>query len=90
MIDLCIMKIASVADIRNHFHQVSAWIENGESVEILKRGRPFARLIPATPEEFIPVKVDWEAQAKSIWRGRRFSADQVREMGKFEQEGEQG
>ena len=41
------MKTATVADLRNNFRRVSAWIENGELVEIVKRGRAFARLVPA-------------------------------------------
>jgi prevent-host-death family protein len=48
MIHFSIMKIATVADLRNHFRRISAWIEDGEAVEIVKRGKPFARLVPAT------------------------------------------
>jgi antitoxin (DNA-binding transcriptional repressor) of toxin-antitoxin stability system len=40
------MKTATVADLRNHFAQVSHWIENGEKVEIRKRGKVFAVLTP--------------------------------------------
>jgi antitoxin (DNA-binding transcriptional repressor) of toxin-antitoxin stability system len=38
------MRRASVADLRNHFRRISAWIEDGEVVEIVRRGRAFARL----------------------------------------------
>jgi len=41
------MKVATVADLRNHFARVSQWIEDGEKVEIRKRGRAFATLAPA-------------------------------------------
>lgn len=84
------MKTASVADLRNHFRRVSAWIENGEAVEIVKRGRAFARLVPAAHIPSKPVKVDWAAQAREIWRGRVFSAAEVEEMKAFEREGEEG
>jgi antitoxin (DNA-binding transcriptional repressor) of toxin-antitoxin stability system len=40
------MKVATVADLRNRFAQVSHWIENGERVEIRKRGKAFATLSP--------------------------------------------
>ncbi len=40
------MKTATVADLRNHFPQVFRWIEEGESVEVTKRGRVVARLVP--------------------------------------------
>ncbi len=36
----------NVRDLRNRFSPVSDWIEQGETVEILKRGRPFAHLMP--------------------------------------------
>jgi antitoxin (DNA-binding transcriptional repressor) of toxin-antitoxin stability system len=41
------MKVATVADLRNHFARVSQWIEEGEKVQIRKRGKVFATLTPA-------------------------------------------
>lgn len=84
------MKTATVADLRNNFRRVSAWIENGETVEIVKRGRPFARLVPPVSGKEAPPKVDWAAQRKAIWGGRVFSAAEVKAMEDFEQEGEEG
>jgi len=43
------MKTATVRDLRNRFPRVAAWIKEGEPVEITKAGKPFARLVPATP-----------------------------------------
>lgn len=40
------MKTATVRDLRNEFCRLSKLLEAGESVQILKRGRPFARIIP--------------------------------------------
>jgi prevent-host-death family protein len=45
------MKTATIRDLRNHFPRVAAWIDNGEPVEITKSGKPFARLVPVTPEK---------------------------------------
>ena len=85
------MKTASVADLRNHFRRVAAWIENGEIVQIIKRGKAFARLVPIAAESTPkPVKVDFAAQRKAIWGGRTFSAVEVKTMEEFEHEGEQG
>ncbi len=51
------MKVASVADLRNRFARVSRWIEEGEKVEIRKRGKVFATLSPAkVPRKR---KVEW-------------------------------
>jgi antitoxin (DNA-binding transcriptional repressor) of toxin-antitoxin stability system len=84
------MKTATVADLRNHFRRVSAWIENGEAVEILKRGRAFARLMPVVESTAMPVKVDFAARRKAIWGGRVFSAAEVQAMRDSELDGEQG
>jgi antitoxin (DNA-binding transcriptional repressor) of toxin-antitoxin stability system len=89
MIDLCIMKTATVADLRNHFRRISAWIEGGEPVAIVKRGKLFAKLIPA-PEERPRNKVDFKAQRKRIWGRRVFSSDEVQAMNQAEAEGEEG
>lgn len=74
------MKTASVRELRNQFSKVSKWLEAGETVQILKRGKPVARLTPepqqktflgACPSPFPipddiddPVDVEWEAAKK--------------------------
>ena len=73
------MKTATVRDLRNEFRRLSKWLEKGEVVQILKRGKPFARMVPEpTARTFVgacrsvvplphdiddPVSIDWEAQA---------------------------
>ena len=74
-------KTATVADLRNNFRRVSAWLENGESVEIVKRGRRFARLVPAaavSPE--VTIKVDFAAQLRVVWGQRVFSDGEIEAM----------
>jgi antitoxin (DNA-binding transcriptional repressor) of toxin-antitoxin stability system len=51
------MKTATIADLRNHFPKVFRWIEEGESVNLTKRGKVVAQLIPKRPEP--PKKVEW-------------------------------
>jgi len=85
------MKTATVADLRNRFRRVSAWIENGEVVEIVKRGKTFARLVPApkaAPNKL--VKPDIMARLRRTWKGRVFTAAEVKAMREAELEGEQG
>lgn len=41
------MRTASVRDLRNSFARISRWLEAGETVEVTKRGRTFARIVPA-------------------------------------------
>jgi antitoxin (DNA-binding transcriptional repressor) of toxin-antitoxin stability system len=45
------MKVATVADLRNRFARVSQWIEDGEKVQIRKRGKVFATLSPAAKKK---------------------------------------
>jgi antitoxin (DNA-binding transcriptional repressor) of toxin-antitoxin stability system len=82
MIDLSIMKhkTATVADLRNNFRRVSAWLENGESVEIIKRGRRFARLVPAVATSEKPIKVDFAAQLRTVWGQKVFSDFEIETM----------
>lgn len=48
---------ATVRDLRNRFAEVAKWIEDGERVNITRRGSVFAVLAPAQPEK--PRKMDW-------------------------------
>ncbi len=85
------MKTATVRDLRNHFPRVAAWIADGQPVEITKAGKPFARLVPATPETPRKlVKPDIMARLKAVWGDRVFSAKDVAEMRAAELEGEDG
>ena len=61
------MKTASIRDIRHDFARVLNWIEDGEQVEITKRRRVVARLVPVKPKA---KKVEWpdfEARRKKIF-----------------------
>ena len=40
------MKTATVRDLRNNFARLSKWLEQGETIEIVKRGKPVANLVP--------------------------------------------
>ena len=76
------MKRATVADLRNHFRRVSSWIEDGETVQIVKRGRPFALLTasPQNAEGYARAKPDIMAQLKATWGDKVFSMEEVRAM----------
>jgi antitoxin (DNA-binding transcriptional repressor) of toxin-antitoxin stability system len=70
------MKTATVRDLRNEFGRISKWLERGETVQVVKRGLPFARIVPESkPRTFVgacpgtlphdldaPVGVGWDAE----------------------------
>ena len=72
------MKTATVRDLRNQFNRISKWLEAGEPVQIIKRGKPFARVVPEPhaktfvgacpsavplpPDVDEPVAVSWDAE----------------------------
>jgi antitoxin (DNA-binding transcriptional repressor) of toxin-antitoxin stability system len=85
------MKTANVADLRNNFATIAAWIAEGETVAIHKRGKPFAELVPARAGggRTLP-KVDFAGRLKEIWGDRVFSDEEVAAMRAAELEGEEG
>jgi antitoxin (DNA-binding transcriptional repressor) of toxin-antitoxin stability system len=94
------MKTASVASLGKNFRILSSWLDDGETVQITKRGRAYARLmpevvsVPAKPaEKTMPEKEeppvvwpDFAARRKAIWGDRVFSKEEVREMREYEYE----
>jgi prevent-host-death family protein len=62
------MKTATVADLRNHFSDISRLIHNGEKITITKRGLPFAVLSPLQKRKSHPM--EWPDRAE--WRKRVF------------------
>lgn len=87
------MKTATVADLRNHFPKVAAWVAEGHTIAITRRGRTVANLVPPTPAASpVPFKMpDFRAQAKAIWGNRPpMTAAEVKAMDDFMNEGQQG
>ena len=84
------MRTATVADLRNDFRRLSALIDEGETVEITKRGKVFARLVPAVDAPSGKMKPDWAGQIKEAWGNRVFTSAEVAEMRRAELEGEEG
>ena len=56
------MRTATVANLRNEFPKVFAWIEAGEEIAITRRGRIVANLIP--PKPLKKRNPDWAARLR--------------------------
>ena len=75
------MKTATVRELRHHFGNVLNWVEQGEPVEIRKRGKAVAVLAPPPPRK--PRKVQWPdimARLKSYCGERVLSDAEVRRI----------
>jgi antitoxin (DNA-binding transcriptional repressor) of toxin-antitoxin stability system len=84
------MKTVTVADLRNNFRRLSAYLERGETVEITKRGRLYAKLSPLSSHKRKLVKPDIMARLKARWGDRVLSAKEVQELRELEREGDWG
>lgn len=77
------MKTATVRELRNDFPRIEAWVHEGESINISKRGKVIAMLVPvlgnAVPQS-PPPKVDIMARLRETWGGRVFTMEQVAAM----------
>jgi antitoxin (DNA-binding transcriptional repressor) of toxin-antitoxin stability system len=62
---MCHMKRASVRDLRYSFKEVEAQLAEGEEIEIVKRNKVIARLVPVPPEP-PPQMPDFMARMKKI------------------------
>ena len=61
------MKTASVRDVQHHLSKVLAWVEKGEEVQITRRNKPVAKIVPAEAQG---TRIDlpaFAARARQIW-----------------------
>jgi prevent-host-death family protein len=70
------MKTTTVRELRNNYTQVLKWVAKGEEVEVTRRGRIVARVVP--PPQVKAARVDWAQSAalnRPAW-SRVLSADE--------------
>jgi len=87
------MKTATVRELRNEFPRIEAWVHEGESINISKRGKVIATLVPALGARAsgeMPPKVDIMARLSETWGGRVFTMEQVEAMRADELAGDLG
>jgi antitoxin (DNA-binding transcriptional repressor) of toxin-antitoxin stability system len=65
------MKTASVREVQHHFGKVLACVEGGEEVQITRRSKLVARLVPSGTASQASVSLpDFAARARAIWGTR--------------------
>lgn len=55
------MKTTTVRELRNHYSRVLKWVSLGEEVEVTRRGKVVARVVPASSAK--KGAVDWSQSA---------------------------
>ena len=74
------LKTATVRELRYEFPRIEAWVHEGESINITKRGRVIATLVPAQRNVLSKPrspKVDIMARLRETWGGRVFTMERV-------------
>ena len=66
------MAKATIRDLRYHFDRVEAQLERGESIEITRRGRVVARLMPPDHSGKPPKRPDFLKRMKETFGDRVF------------------
>jgi prevent-host-death family protein len=61
------MKTASVRDVQHHFSKVLAWVEMGEEVQITRRNKLIAKIVPADTQGRRVILPAFAARARQIW-----------------------
>jgi len=87
------MKTATVRELRNEFPRIEAWVREGESITIRKRGQVIGVLIPAPTDDGVAKSVkkpDIMARLHQTWGGRVFSLEEVAVMRGDELSGDLG
>jgi antitoxin (DNA-binding transcriptional repressor) of toxin-antitoxin stability system len=77
------MKTATVRELRNEFPRIEAWVHEGESINISKRGKVIAILVPVSVSHSTQrrsPKVDIMARLQETWGGRVFTLEQIEAM----------
>jgi len=70
------MKTATIREVQHNLAEVLSWVERGEEVQVLRRNKVVARLLPPGPQA--SQSPDFVARARAVWgerpRGAALSA----------------
>ncbi len=86
------MRKATVREVRNEFRKLEAWLAEGETILIERRGVPVARLEPPVEKkksESPWAGVDFEARRRAVG-GRVLTQADLDEIERFANEGQEG
>lgn len=61
------MRTATVREVQHHLSKVLAWVEKGEEVQITRRNKAIAKIIPTNASARRVILPAFEARARQIW-----------------------
>jgi prevent-host-death family protein len=61
------MRTATVRDVQHHLSKVLAWVEKGEEVQITRRNRTIAKIVPASTPNLRVALPAFGERARKIW-----------------------
>lgn len=67
------MKSMSVRDMKAHWSAVEAQVRAGETIEVLNRGKPSVRIVPAAPRKI----TDWDDHLATAIPGNGRTAEET-------------
>ena len=70
--------VATVRDLRYHFSEIESRLEQGEEVQIRKRRRVIARLVPVRPKA--AAYPDFAVRRKKIFGGRAMKVTSAKRL----------
>ena len=69
------MKTISVRDMKAHWSEVEAQVRDGETFEVVNRGKPTVRILPAKPRDILK----WDDHLVTAAKGKgRLAEDIIR------------
>lgn len=74
------MRTTTVRELRNNYAKVLKWVSKGEEVEVTRRGKAVAKVIPVA--SVIAARVDWTQSAAltSLQWGATLSETETKEI----------
>ena len=67
------MKTITVREMKAHWSEVEAQVQDGETFEVLNRGKPTVRILPAKPRSILK----WDDHLATAAEGRGRSSPEV-------------
>lgn len=70
---MVVMKTISVREMKAHWSEVESQVRDGETFEVVNRGKPTVRILPATPRKILK----WDDHLLTAAKSKGLKAEQA-------------